>query len=444
MENTGRLVVVDEANPRCGFAADIVAQVAQAGFGDLKAAPRMLTPPHSPVPVQPGARGRLRAHARGDRRRRARGGRRRGAGMSDDMQKLGMPKWGLSMTEGRLVAWLSTRAPRSRSATRWPRSRPTSSTARSRAPRPACCAGTSPTPGDAIAVGGLLGVVADAGGRATPTSTPSSPSSRRRSSPASADEDAGPAPETVEVGAGTLRYLRQGEGGDAVLLLHGFGGDLNNWLFAAPALAEGHTVYALELPGHGGSSKDVGPGDVDFLVDAVQQFLDSLELERVHLVGHSLGGLVAASAALRDPARALSLTLVASAGLGEEINGDYLDGFISAASRRELKPALELLFADSGQVTRQLVDDVLRYKRIDGVDAALRSIAEHVFGEGRQHVLVADRLAELGVPLLVSGASRTGSSRPSTPATSPGRPRSTCSRAAATRRTWRPQATSIA
>jgi pyruvate/2-oxoglutarate/acetoin dehydrogenase E1 component len=53
VENTGRLVVVDEANPRCGFAADIVAQVAQAAFGALEVAPRMLTPPHSPVPFSP-------------------------------------------------------------------------------------------------------------------------------------------------------------------------------------------------------------------------------------------------------------------------------------------------------------------------------------------------------------------------------------------------------
>src|SRR6266536_336519 len=46
-------IPVDEANPRCGFAADIVAQVAQAAFADLKVAPRMLTPPHSPVPFSP-------------------------------------------------------------------------------------------------------------------------------------------------------------------------------------------------------------------------------------------------------------------------------------------------------------------------------------------------------------------------------------------------------
>jgi acetoin:2,6-dichlorophenolindophenol oxidoreductase subunit beta len=53
VQNTGRLVVVDEANPRCGFAADVVARVTQEAFGDLKAAPRMVTPPHTPVPFSP-------------------------------------------------------------------------------------------------------------------------------------------------------------------------------------------------------------------------------------------------------------------------------------------------------------------------------------------------------------------------------------------------------
>ncbi|TMM02800.1 MAG: alpha-ketoacid dehydrogenase subunit beta [Actinobacteria bacterium] len=53
VEATGRLVVVDEAGPRCGMAADIVARVAQDAFGDLKAPPRMVTPPHTPVPFSP-------------------------------------------------------------------------------------------------------------------------------------------------------------------------------------------------------------------------------------------------------------------------------------------------------------------------------------------------------------------------------------------------------
>jgi acetoin:2,6-dichlorophenolindophenol oxidoreductase subunit beta len=53
VENTGRLVVVDEANPRCGMAADITARIAQEAFSDLKAPPRMVTPPHTPVPFSP-------------------------------------------------------------------------------------------------------------------------------------------------------------------------------------------------------------------------------------------------------------------------------------------------------------------------------------------------------------------------------------------------------
>jgi len=53
VEATGRLVVVDEAGPRCGMAADIAARVAQDAFADLKAPPRMVTPPHTPVPFSP-------------------------------------------------------------------------------------------------------------------------------------------------------------------------------------------------------------------------------------------------------------------------------------------------------------------------------------------------------------------------------------------------------
>ncbi|MBS7707649.1 alpha-ketoacid dehydrogenase subunit beta [Chelatococcus asaccharovorans] len=53
VETTGRLVVVDEANPRCSIAGDVAAHVAQNAFGALKAAPQMVTAPHTPVPFSP-------------------------------------------------------------------------------------------------------------------------------------------------------------------------------------------------------------------------------------------------------------------------------------------------------------------------------------------------------------------------------------------------------
>ena len=53
VEVTGRLVIVDEGNPRCGLASDISAIVAERGFYSLKAPIRMVTAPHTPVPFAP-------------------------------------------------------------------------------------------------------------------------------------------------------------------------------------------------------------------------------------------------------------------------------------------------------------------------------------------------------------------------------------------------------
>jgi pimeloyl-ACP methyl ester carboxylesterase len=74
--------------------------------------------------------------------------------------------------------------------------------------------------------------------------------------------------------------------------------------------------------------------------------LDALEVPRAHVVGHSMGGAIAARLALDHPERVASAVLVNSAGLGPEINAAYIEGFLAAQSRRELKPVVEQLFAD--------------------------------------------------------------------------------------------------
>jgi pyruvate dehydrogenase E2 component (dihydrolipoamide acetyltransferase) len=318
--------------------------------------------------------------------------------MTGRIEKLGMPKWGLSMTEGRVVDWLVDEGAAVKPGDEVAEVETEKLNGAVEAAAEGILRRRVAAVGEVVPVGGMLGVIADAD-VADADIDAFIADFEASFVPGEAEEEAGPQPETVEVAAGTLRFLRQGDGGEPVVLLHGFGGDLNNWLFALPALAAERTVYALDLPGHGGSSKDVGAGDAEALATAVEQFLDSQGIERAHLVGHSLGGLVATLAAARGRAR--TLTLVAGAGLGPEINREYLDGFIAAESRRELKPVLQLLFADPDQVTRRLVDDVLKYKRIDGVDEALRTIAGGFAGPEGQRVLVRDRLAELDVPVLV-------------------------------------------
>jgi pyruvate dehydrogenase E2 component (dihydrolipoamide acetyltransferase) len=290
------------------------------------------------------------------------------------IEKLGMPKWGLSMTEGRVIDWLVDEgaeigvgdevAEVETEKINGVVEAPVAGVLRRRV------AGT----GDVIAVGGLLGVIADAS--VSDAEIDAFVREFEATFVPGADEGDG-APEPAR--AGELRYLLQGSGGEPVVLLHGFGGDLNNWLFNAPALSGERAVYALDLPGHGGSVKE--PRD---LVGALREFLDSQDLPAAHLVGHSMGGLVAGELAAAAPDRVLSLTLIAPAGLGAEIDRDYIDGFVSATGRKDLKPVLARLFADPSLVNRAMVDDVLKYKRLDGVQATLQALRDQLFPDGRQ------------------------------------------------------------
>jgi pyruvate dehydrogenase E2 component (dihydrolipoamide acetyltransferase) len=215
------------------------------------------------------------------------------------------------------------------------------------------------------------------------------------------EEEAGPRYEFADTPAGRLRYTKRGTADNAVLLIHGFGGDLDNWLFNADALAEAATVYALDLPGHGQSTKSVAEPTVAGLAKAVLGFMDTLKIDKAHLVGHSLGGAIAIEVARQAKGRVKSLTLINSAGLGPDINMDYIDGFISSTSRRDLKPALENLFADGSLVSRQMVDDLLKYKRLDGVGDALNALKEGIFAGGKQSADLRDALKSTGVPVLI-------------------------------------------
>ena len=215
------------------------------------------------------------------------------------------------------------------------------------------------------------------------------------------EEEEGIAYQYAETAAGRLRYTTQGEGAETVLLIHGFGGDLDNWLFNIDALAAESTVVALDLPGHGPSPAPIPDPSVPGLANAVLDFMDAAEVEPAHLVGHSLGGAVALAIARAAPGRVRSVTLVCPAGLGPDINREYIDGFVSSTSRRQLKPVLENLFADSGLVNRSLVDGVLRYKRLDGVTESLQGLADAAFPGGAQSWVEPGMIAGLGVPVLV-------------------------------------------
>jgi pyruvate dehydrogenase E2 component (dihydrolipoamide acetyltransferase) len=216
-------------------------------------------------------------------------------------------------------------------------------------------------------------------------------------------EDAGaggPEPEAVETAAGRINYLAMGEG-DPVIFIHGFGGDLNNWMFNQEELSSSHATYAIDLPGHGGSTKDVGAGDPAGLAAAVLAFMDTKEIKKAHLVGHSLGGGLALALAAQHPDRVASVTAVAPAGLGPDINMAYIDGFVAEKRAKKLRPVLEMLVANPELISKDMVEDVLKFKRLDGVDQALAKLRDGCFADGNQKVTLRDKLDGIKVPVQV-------------------------------------------
>jgi pyruvate dehydrogenase E2 component (dihydrolipoamide acetyltransferase) len=320
--------------------------------------------------------------------------------MTDKIVAITMPKWGLTMTEGMVVGWLKQQGQRFAEGEEILEIETPKITNVVEAPSAGTLRRIVAPAGATLPVGALLAVTA---ANEVPEAEIDAfvagfavvePSTREE-----ADAE-GIKPRAVEVGGRRLRYLELGEGdGVPVLLVHGFGADLNTWMFNQPALAAGRRALALDLPGHGGSAKEVGAGDAENLTDAVEGALETLDIKRVHLVGHSMGGAIAALVASRRPERVASLTLIASAGLGPEINTSFIDGFVGASRRREATEVLGLLMHDPALVSRAMVEDVLRYKRLDGVSSALAKIAEAWFAGGRQSLDLRGRIAALAMPV---------------------------------------------
>lgn len=214
--------------------------------------------------------------------------------------------------------------------------------------------------------------------------------------------ETGPEPETIDAGGTRLRFLKMGEAGGApTIFIHGYGGDLNNWMFNQEALSDNNTTYALDLPGHGGSTKDVGAGDLAVFTDAVILFMDAKNIKKAHLVGHSMGGATALAFAVDNPNKAASLTLIAPAGLGSEINMEYINGFIEQKRAKKLRTVLELLVADPKAITSEMVDEVIKFKRVDGVGPALEKLRDGLMPGGQQGTQLKEALSTLSAPTQV-------------------------------------------
>jgi pimeloyl-ACP methyl ester carboxylesterase len=118
---------------------------------------------------------------------------------------------------------------------------------------------------------------------------------------------------------GYRRAYRMAGAGPAMLLLHGIGDSSVSWEPLMADLARDHTVIAPDLLGHGASDKPRADYAVAAYANGMRDLLDILGIERATIVGHSLGGGVAAQISYQFPERCERLVLVASGGAGRDV-----------------------------------------------------------------------------------------------------------------------------
>jgi len=221
---------------------------------------------------------------------------------------------------------------------------------------------------------------------------------------------------------GYRRAYRSAGTGPVLLLVHGIGDSSESWLPVMAALARHHTVIAPDLLGHGASDKPRADYAVAAYANGMRDLLDVLGFDTATLVGHSLGGGVAAQFAYQFPERCERLVLVASGGAGRDVSpllrlasAPLADVFLAPLRWPLAQPLVRTALAVLGRLDDDLGRDRAHVSRIlaglpDGAARAVftRTLRSVVDWRG-QVVTLLDRCYLVdAVPALVVWGDRDG------------------------------------
>ncbi|WP_421723171.1 acetoin dehydrogenase dihydrolipoyllysine-residue acetyltransferase subunit [Bauldia sp.] len=185
--------------------------------------------------------------------------------------------------------------------------------------------------------------------------------------------------------------------GAGLILIHGLTADANAWAHLTPLLPADRAVVNLELPGHG-RSQDAPRHSFDAMVDAVATRFDAIATPGVHLAAHSVGGAIAVALADRFPDRVASLTLIAPAGLGPEIDAAAIAGVARASRVESLTPWLKRFTADPDRISRNYASAAMMARKDEGLRQAQSEMVEALLPDAVQGFDITPILNRLGQP----------------------------------------------
>src|SRR5262245_29699291 len=137
----------------------------------------------------------------------------------------------------------------------------------------------------------------------------------------------------------------EGEG-EPVLMIHGLGGTSNVFTPLLPAFAR-HRTIRFDLPGSGRSHRVEGPLSLQLFVERALRVMQKVQVERVHVVAHSMGTIVAAHLAAAEPAKVASLALFGPLLAPPEPARVAIRGRAAEARKGDMQPIADALLQSS-------------------------------------------------------------------------------------------------
>jgi pimeloyl-ACP methyl ester carboxylesterase len=213
----------------------------------------------------------------------------------------------------------------------------------------------------------------------------------------------------LAIGPHTTRIIEAGTG-PAVMFVHGLGARADRWRGTVERIADhGYRAIAWDLHGHGFASKAAdGPADVPALADFLWNILNRLEINRVVLVGTSLGAHIAAYAACQAPTRVGGIAMVGALGVVPipQATAETIRKNVQAASRPQIEAKLKFVIVDPAQVPQSLIEEEWRINNAPGALQAFGRLGDYLASGISRHY-VAENLVALFPPeklLLIWGA----------------------------------------
>ena len=174
-------------------------------------------------------------------------------------------------------------------------------------------------------------------------------------------------------------YYAEAGSGPTVILLHGLGGNAQNWLPNFPALAARFHVVALDQIGFGRSDKPLINYRVGTYVDFLDEFFKQLKIERASLVGESMGGWTAAAFTIAHPEKVDRLVLADAAGYAPPTNFDSRTLYgLNPSTREGMKLLVGKVFYNKAFASDLVIDQALAQRMSAGDGHTIKSIIESI------------------------------------------------------------------